>query len=754
LFAIKRDTVNRYLQHFNDVGVEVNVVQMSPLALCNFVSFDLLNKGGSEPAPPPEEEDEASAGKKKCVVALDIGTDNSNLVITDAERIIWQRPIPLGGNHFTRALTKDLKLTFAKAEHLKRNATKSPDLKKILVALRPELNDFVGEVQRSLSYFTNTHKDAHVKYMVGLGNAFRLPGLQKFLSEKLQLEVRKLTKMNRLEGDSVVTAPSYTENVLSFAVAYGLALQGLKVTRLQTNLLPHEIRFDRLIRAKKPWAAAAAAVLLFGASTWTLSYALEYRRVAHDVVKDAIKKGEAVTQRAAGYRTEYENKEKEIEKNVTAVKSILAGSGERYNWLSFMQFLSEALPRPDGSNLLDEKTEKAYWPAEFPLDFQRRGKKSIKEYYLTDAAKLAYKKFFEQETGATATKDKDDEDLLEDLIQVNVISAVSLYTDNLGTFFTRLMNDREASQFKKTMRQKDVEKPPEGKGWVVELRGYTYHKDQIRFLEYAMLRNLASHRLVEAPGAAAVAPAKDGVAATTQPATPAGQPASGDGQPTGAADDKNQENVDPVWGRVSHVVLYRVARKSNPDGQNYSPYITTSHLGALVGLAGAAGAGATAGPQVGTVGPGSSIDTLRGSSDDSPATSAGPTGSRRDSWEPLSATGLGRGAGGIGTGAGLSDTSIRGSGDISIGTPDVGTIGGFPSTTTAPEKPVAGKPKLTRTEFVIILIWKEPTPSDDLLGTGEDPLGGAMPPSPGVAPPPPPPPPPGGGGGGATSPIS
>src|SRR5262245_3487318 len=227
LFAIKRDTVNRYLQHFNDVGVEVHVVQMSPLALCNFVSFDLLNKGGDAPVETEEEEDEESAGKKKCVVALDIGTDNSNLVITDGERIIWQRPIPLGGNHFTRALTKDLKLTFAKAEHLKRNATKSPDLKNILTALKPVLNDFVGEVQRSLGFFTNTHRDAHIEYMVGLGNAFRLPGLQKFLSEKLQIEVRKLQKLERLQGDTVISSPQFTKNVLSFSVAYGLALQGL-----------------------------------------------------------------------------------------------------------------------------------------------------------------------------------------------------------------------------------------------------------------------------------------------------------------------------------------------------------------------------------------------------------------------------------------------------------------------------------------------------------------------------------------------
>src|SRR4051812_43235454 len=252
LFAMKRDMVNRYLQHFQDVDVEVHVVQMAPLALCNYVSHDLLNKAAvGAPAPEadePEDEDEDAAGKKACVIALDIGTDNSNLVITDGEKIIWQRPIPIGGNHFTRALTKDLKLTFAKAEHLKRNAVKSPDLKKILAALRPVLNDFVSEVQRSLGYFTNTHKDAHVKYLIGLGNAFRLPGLQKFLSEKLGLEVRKLAGFKRLTGETVTAAPQFTENILGFAVAYGLALQGLNVTRVHTNLLPQEIRVERMIR--------------------------------------------------------------------------------------------------------------------------------------------------------------------------------------------------------------------------------------------------------------------------------------------------------------------------------------------------------------------------------------------------------------------------------------------------------------------------------------------------------------------------
>src|SRR5436305_9054552 len=52
LFAIKRDTVTRYLQHFKDVNIEVHIVQMAPLALCNYVAYDLLGKAeGAEEGP-------------------------------------------------------------------------------------------------------------------------------------------------------------------------------------------------------------------------------------------------------------------------------------------------------------------------------------------------------------------------------------------------------------------------------------------------------------------------------------------------------------------------------------------------------------------------------------------------------------------------------------------------------------------------------------------------------------------------------
>ena len=160
LFAMKRDQITRAILPLTVAGIEVDIVQMSPIALYNFISFDQL-KG---------------SGAKDSVVVLDIGADNTDLIITDGTRI-WQRNVPIGGNHFTRALTKELKLTFAKAEHLKRNATKAPDPRAIFTAMRGVFNDFTSEVNRSIGFYSSINRTAKIRKVIGLGNGFKLPGL-------------------------------------------------------------------------------------------------------------------------------------------------------------------------------------------------------------------------------------------------------------------------------------------------------------------------------------------------------------------------------------------------------------------------------------------------------------------------------------------------------------------------------------------------------------------------------------------------
>ncbi len=794
LFAMKRDMINRSMQHFRDVRVEVHLVQMSPLALCNFVSYDILAKAsdnGAPPAPPGDQKEAIQAqkgplggrpgegGKKRCVVALDIGADNSNLVITDGDRIIWQRPIPVGGNHFTRALTKEMKLTFAKAEHMKRNATKSPDLKKILSSIRPVLNEFVGEVQRSLGYFTNTHRDAHIESMIGLGSAFRLPGLQKFLSEKLQLEVHKLGKLERLGGDSVVTAPAFTQNVLSFGVAYGLALQGLKKTKLQTNLLPQEIQFERMIRAKKPWASAAAAALMLGVVGTTFGYAWQYHAYNAGPVETAKKEGDQVTKEFNEWKTKYRDLDAKVTEDQNDVLRIIWGTDERLNWLMVNEFISQCMPAPalrldgtfksaaadrftvvgpDGKEItfqkdsagLATKDNNNRWhmltgdlKAGQPVTVVYQEDEGAKAYFKFPEVREAALKFFDRQETTKAGHAKAGEEDLDKLIQINLESVYALYSPDVKPIYEGVVKKNHpllGFDDKQKQEMKEGKNLPEGAGWVVELRGFTYFWDSPQFVIQTLVREIARRGAAPDQGTGQGSGAEVAAPSTAPAAAPA--PAAADAD---AAPDKEKPPVrDPLkekeegWkkvitGHVSHPFIYDFTHVQNPEPGNFQ-ILGSSVLDSLIG-----GGGATSGGMLGTKmggGGGEPGMALKGQGGGKVGggTAVGGGASGGSSWGTgayAPAVAIGSGGGGLGGKIGGDAGTGNKTGMVGGGMGDVAQMidrmkgmqgrgmgsafgGGFGGTFAAP-KPAPKKVTPTRTEFIIIFVWKEWTPSDSLI---------------------------------------
>ncbi|MCK5711889.1 MAG: type IV pilus assembly protein PilM, partial [Hyphomicrobiaceae bacterium] len=195
IFAIKKDIIDDLLENFKEAGISVDVVQMAPLALYNFLETDQHVGTGT-------------------TILVDIGAENTDLIVADGHRI-WLRNIHIGGNNFTEALVKSFKLTFAKAENLKRTAANSKYARQIFQAMRPVFSDLVAEVQRSIGFYTSLHRDARIERIVGLGNAFRLPGLQKFLQQNLQVEVEKVEAFGTLGSSQVTSAPAFRDNLLS-----------------------------------------------------------------------------------------------------------------------------------------------------------------------------------------------------------------------------------------------------------------------------------------------------------------------------------------------------------------------------------------------------------------------------------------------------------------------------------------------------------------------------------------------------------
>ncbi|WP_146404046.1 type IV pilus assembly protein PilM [Planctomycetes bacterium CA13] len=343
LFAMKREQVYRQMLPFVDADIEVDEIQLAPLALYNMVAYDRLHERLDSETFDPDNPPSSS-------VLLSIGTDSSDLIITNGFRI-WQRSMPIGGNHFTRQLTKDLKLTFAKAEHLKRNAREAVDPKLVFQTMRPVFNDLVTEVQRSIGFFRSIDKQADISEMLISGNTVKMPGLAAYLGKNLGFEVSTLDRFNRLSGDDVLSIPTFRDNAPTFGVCYGLCLQGLGRAPIHASLVPQEILTERMIRAKKPWTLAAVAVLLLGLIG---HYVFTERSwaVTHPDIWDGPQA--AVTQMSSYSSSQKSEDDLQMTK-LTFLnelgKEVSGNAEKRLKWMELLQAMNGAIPRmefPDG----------------------------------------------------------------------------------------------------------------------------------------------------------------------------------------------------------------------------------------------------------------------------------------------------------------------------------------------------------------------------------------------------------------------
>ncbi len=286
IFAITHDRVSEFLNNYRAVNLDVDCLTLSPLAVYNALYYDMdLNVD--------------SPG----YIFMDIGTTATDVIIVENGRI-WLRTLPIGGNNFTDALVKSFKLSFSKAEKLKREAGTSKYARQIFQATRPVFADLVQEMQRSLGFYQSLNRDAELTKLIGVGSTFKLPGLIKFLKQQLQMEVIRPNKFERLEIEDKREA-DFSKNAMMMATAYGLALQGLELERVSANVMPSYIIKQRLWRSKQPFFGAAAAVML--AASAGAFYTLWSQEGAHaEAQKLGDDKIKQVDRMAKGFQTELE----------------------------------------------------------------------------------------------------------------------------------------------------------------------------------------------------------------------------------------------------------------------------------------------------------------------------------------------------------------------------------------------------------------------------------------------------------------
>ncbi len=260
IFAITRERVMERLAVWEELKLEPGMLALSPIAAFNAIAYD-----------------HEFADDTPGTVILDIGTTATDLIVVDHGRV-WIRTFPMGGHNFTEALVSSFKIDYGKAERLKREAERRKEKRHIFQAMKPVYSDFAQDVQRSLAYYKQLHPESELKRMIGLGSTFKLMGLRKFLSQSLQMDVERCEKFNKLSVDGPEAA-DFQSSALSFATAYGTALQGLGLASIDANLVPTSVVRAAVWRKKTPWVATAAVVSIIAGAAGFLRPVLDGQAV-------------------------------------------------------------------------------------------------------------------------------------------------------------------------------------------------------------------------------------------------------------------------------------------------------------------------------------------------------------------------------------------------------------------------------------------------------------------------------------------
>ena len=479
LFAMKRDQVTKAIEPFKEVDVEIDLLQLSPVSLANLVMFDQLPKASEiDPEAPPAS-----------IVLASMGVDTTDLVITNGLKI-WQRTMPIGGNNFTRALVQGMRMTFAKAENLKRNAARADDPKKVFQTLRPVFNEFASELQRSLNYFTGQDRTAKIGQILLVGNAAKLRGLSDFLAKQLQLEVHRLRELKSLEGDLVLKAPVFRENQLGFSTVYGLCLQSLGVSGIRTNLLPSDVTRDRLIQAKKPWAVAAMLGLLIAALINFFGIYIAWSSYSKSLFADAFKQVDSVVGESSQIQSSLEQIQAEQLEILSTQQQLARISDRRFQSLDLIRAIESMMPREEpnktdtslrdaiqaeDSETTEGTTELLIIPVSINYD----------ELHI-DSLDCQY--FEDLSTWFEPLKDDWDRTIAKDQFETNdeIEEAVEINTDDQNSpqneKETEKNTDQETNEpsFEPEESDEPNESEPEsptGEGWVIQLMGYHFHNE-------------------------------------------------------------------------------------------------------------------------------------------------------------------------------------------------------------------------------------------------------------------------------------
>jgi type IV pilus assembly protein PilM len=330
LVAIKSDIVEGMFRTAEAAGLRMQLVDVSPAALCNAFRYNYGDLDG-------------------CTMLVDIGAKTSNVLFFEKGKYST-RSINIGANAITQDFSTEARMPFANAEKFKiaegfvslggaYEEPENPRQAQISKIARQVMTRLHLQINQTLNFYRSQQGGSAPQRLFLAGGASVMPYTAQFFAEKFNIPVEYFNPLKNVQIDPAVNLEELAKVAHCFGEVVGLGLRNVAQCPVEMNLMPKSIRKKQQISQKRPYFIATAASLVLG--LFAVGWFYDSR-----VVSAKTEVESRLSQILQPLETQNNELQQAIQKTDAVKKQLdqlTQNMGDRFYWLDLLTELREAL---------------------------------------------------------------------------------------------------------------------------------------------------------------------------------------------------------------------------------------------------------------------------------------------------------------------------------------------------------------------------------------------------------------------------
>jgi len=351
LVAIKADVVDGLFRTAEAANLRVQLVDVSPAALCNAFRYNYGDLDG-------------------CTMLLDIGAKTSNLLFFEKGKV-YSRGINIGANSITQDFAAESKLKFAEAERLKveqgfvslGGAYEEPDNPQqaaISKIARQVMTRLHIQVNQTIQFYRGQQGGSAPQRLFLAGGASIMPYTAQFFAEKLNLPVEYFNPFRNIQIDASIDLEELAKVAHSYGEVVGLGLRNVAQCPVEMNLMPKSSLKRQQFNQKKPYFIATVFSLVAG----VLAYGWFYAKIA-EIKREALERLNVKVEPLRQKQTELQGESDKLTKLKQESSQLTEWMEQRFYWADVLSELRRTLMQAEATRKQAMGVENGVWIESF-----------------------------------------------------------------------------------------------------------------------------------------------------------------------------------------------------------------------------------------------------------------------------------------------------------------------------------------------------------------------------------------------------